>query len=87
MSDVGYTLEALHDGSSERIVSLRLPEAQAHQIMRELWSNVDFWAAPGGGSVRVRTDLEADTINRVLGTCHITFAPGRHRWHFHVHLV
>lgn len=87
MSDVGYTLEAIHEGDRQPIVSLRLEEAQAREIMDELWPDVDFWAGPGGGSVRIRTAAEAETINRVLGNCWITFEPIRHRWLFHVHLL
>lgn len=87
MSEVGYTLQAIHEGDGTSIVSLRLEETQAREIMRELWSDVDFWNAPGGGSVRVKTAVEADTINRVLGNCWISFEPDRHRWLFHVHLV
>jgi hypothetical protein len=87
MSEVGYTLEAVHEGDGTSIVSLRLKEARACEIMRELWADVDFWAAPGGASVRINTSFEAQTINRVLGSCWISFEPDRHRWLFHVHLT
>jgi hypothetical protein len=87
VSDVGYTLQAIHTTDGKPIMSLRLEEAQAHEIMRELWEDVDFWAAPGGGSVRVETPTEAETINRVLRNCWVAFEPERHRWLFHVHLM
>lgn len=83
----GYTLQAVHEEGSEPIVSLRLEEAQALEIMRELWADVDFWAAPGGGSIRIESMAEAEAINRILGNCWITYQPARHRWHFHVHLM
>jgi hypothetical protein len=87
ISDVGYTLEAVHEGDGTSIVSLRLQEAHACEIMRELWADVNFWDAPGGGSVRIETAVETEAINRVLGNCWIVFEPDRHRWLFHVHLV
>jgi hypothetical protein len=87
MNDVGYTLQAVHEPDGEPIISLRLPEADALEIMRELWPNVSFWTAPGGGSEPISTVQQAETINRVLGNCWISFDPERHRWLFHAHLV
>ena len=83
-SKIGFTLQAIHEGDGKSIISLRLPEDQSREIIRELWAGMDFWAAPGGGSVRINTAAEAETINRVVGNCWISFAPERHRWIFHV---
>jgi hypothetical protein len=87
MSDIGYTLEAKHQESGGHIVSIRLQEADARELIRSLWPKEHSWAAPGGGSVRVETAQEAETINRLFPNCHISFAPESHRWHFHVHLL
>ncbi len=87
MSEVGYTLQAVHEGTLKPIVWLRVSERQASEIMRALWPDVDFWAAPGGASMAVASEAEARTISKVLGGCGIAFDPDRHRWHFHVHLV
>ena len=87
MRDVGYTLQAIHEGDVKPIVSLRLEETHAREIIRELWADVDFWNAPGGGSIVIHTRAEAETINRVLRNTWISFEPERHRWLFHVHLV
>jgi hypothetical protein len=84
---VGYTLEAFHSGGIWPVVSLSLKECEAHEIVRELWRHVDFWAAPGGGTIQIRAAEEAETINRILGDRRIVFDPERHRWLFHVHLV
>ena len=86
-SNVGYTLQAIQEPDGTSIVSLRLDESKAHAILRELWLDVDFWAAPGGASVRINSAAEAETISRILGNCWISFEPGRHRWLFHVHLL
>ena len=55
--------------------------------MRELWNDVDFWAAPGGASVEIHTLAEVESINRVLRNTSIMFDSDRHRWLFHVHLM
>jgi hypothetical protein len=84
---VGYTLEAVHEGHGGTIVSIRLEEALACAIMREVWPVENFWDAPGGSTIRVETAAEAEAINRILGSCQIRVEPGRHRWLFHAHLV
>lgn len=80
-------MEGFHRWDGEKIVSIRINRIKALEIMRELWKDVNFWAAPGGASVRVETAEEVEIINRVLGYCQLAFVPGRHRWVFHVHLI
>jgi len=87
MFKYGHTLQAIHESDGDPIVSIRIGDAQASEIIRELWRDINFLEAPGGSSVRIETSSEAETINRVLGNCWISFAPQRHRWLFHVHLL
>ena len=85
--EASYSLVAVDIGTSNFIVSLNLSPAKARALMRTVWPDVDFWAAPGGASKRVETAEEAEQISQVLEDCRIAFAPRRHRWHFHVSLA
>ena len=90
--EYGYTLEACHADARypvPAIISFRLSQPAGDAIVREIWPDVDFLVAPGGASMRDETAEELNAIRRILGEDHyfMSFDPGRHRWHFHFHLV
>lgn len=87
MRKIGYTLQAKHQVNGGHIISIHLAEADAKKLISTLWPEEHFWGAPGGGSVRVETAEEVETINRLLPSYHVSFDPENHRWHFHVHLL
>jgi hypothetical protein len=87
MTNVGYTLVALHEGALEPIASFSLSEHEAMQIIERLWPGANLWAAPGGCSFCLADQREADTVNDVLRDRCIAFNNDKHRWLLHVHLV
>ena len=87
MSEVGYTVQGLHAGSTAPIVSLTLGEEEARLIIQKLWPKEKLWGAPSGCSFCIETQAEVDEINLVLKGRSIVFDPEKHSWHFHVYLV
>jgi hypothetical protein len=87
MSDVGYTLQAIHHGSSGPIVSLTLSDEEAEQIIERLWPDEDLWRAPGGCSFELETQAQAQVVNEILKTRLVILNPGKHRWFIHVYVI
>lgn len=85
MYDVGYSLEAIHTSTSTPIVSLELDAELAGKIIDRLWPDHDFWAAPGGSSIGIGSQKEANVVNEALQKCFVTLSPKLHIWNLHVY--